>query len=159
MAENMMELIDGYCRLENDTDDSVIFRANRGTSHSGRATFPCCFLNTTVDKTHSRVFVFKDRGAVDDLMAWLKMSYSNKLNCNPHYQYLLDVNVRSSLPEIPTVWVDCDSFTTFFNYGVAAGVQAVLIPSGCNRKWKVSYWWERLFYWIILSELWGTITW
>uniref|UniRef100_A0A8C5E611 non-specific protein-tyrosine kinase n=1 Tax=Gouania willdenowi TaxID=441366 RepID=A0A8C5E611_GOUWI len=30
MAENMMDLIDGYCRLENDTDDSVIYRANKG---------------------------------------------------------------------------------------------------------------------------------
>ncbi|XP_072217969.1 protein tyrosine kinase 2 beta, b [Leuresthes tenuis] len=29
MAENMMDLIDGYCRLENDTDDSVIYRPNR----------------------------------------------------------------------------------------------------------------------------------
>ncbi|XP_044233423.1 protein tyrosine kinase 2 beta, b [Thunnus albacares] len=29
MAENMMDLIDGYCRLENNTDDSVIYRANR----------------------------------------------------------------------------------------------------------------------------------
>ncbi|XP_043962290.1 protein tyrosine kinase 2 beta, b isoform X2 [Gambusia affinis] len=29
MAENMMDLIDGYCRLENDTDDSVIYRPNK----------------------------------------------------------------------------------------------------------------------------------
>lgn len=29
MAENMMDLIDGYYRLENDTDDSVIYRPNR----------------------------------------------------------------------------------------------------------------------------------
>lgn len=29
MAENMMELIDGYCRLENDTEESVIFRSNK----------------------------------------------------------------------------------------------------------------------------------
>ncbi|KAM7367967.1 hypothetical protein PAMP_014226 [Pampus punctatissimus] len=29
MADNMMDLIDGYCRLENDTDDSVIHRANK----------------------------------------------------------------------------------------------------------------------------------
>ncbi|XP_037305384.2 protein tyrosine kinase 2 beta, b [Pungitius pungitius] len=28
MAENMMDLIDGYCRLEKDTDESVIHRAN-----------------------------------------------------------------------------------------------------------------------------------
>uniref|UniRef100_A0A7N8WNV9 non-specific protein-tyrosine kinase n=1 Tax=Mastacembelus armatus TaxID=205130 RepID=A0A7N8WNV9_9TELE len=30
MAENMMDLIDGYCRLEKDTDDSVINRLNKG---------------------------------------------------------------------------------------------------------------------------------
>ncbi|XP_053743221.1 protein tyrosine kinase 2 beta, b isoform X1 [Synchiropus splendidus] len=28
-AENMMDLIDGYCRLEKNTDDSVIYRANK----------------------------------------------------------------------------------------------------------------------------------
>uniref|UniRef100_A0A8C9XEA5 non-specific protein-tyrosine kinase n=1 Tax=Sander lucioperca TaxID=283035 RepID=A0A8C9XEA5_SANLU len=34
MAENMMDLIDGYCRLETDTDDTVIYRPNRGVYHS-----------------------------------------------------------------------------------------------------------------------------
>ncbi|KAM8726490.1 protein tyrosine kinase 2 beta, b isoform 2-T5 [Acanthopagrus schlegelii] len=29
MAENMMDLIDGYCRMENDTDDSVIYRPDK----------------------------------------------------------------------------------------------------------------------------------
>ncbi|XP_037541768.1 protein tyrosine kinase 2 beta, b [Nematolebias whitei] len=29
VAENMMDLIDGYCRLENDTDDSIIYRPNK----------------------------------------------------------------------------------------------------------------------------------
>ncbi|CAN9507388.1 unnamed protein product [Ophioblennius macclurei] len=29
MAENMMDLIDGYCRLENNTDETVIHRPNR----------------------------------------------------------------------------------------------------------------------------------
>lgn len=29
MAENMMDLIDGYCRMEKDTDDSVIYRPNK----------------------------------------------------------------------------------------------------------------------------------
>ncbi|XP_017282790.1 protein tyrosine kinase 2 beta, b [Kryptolebias marmoratus] len=29
MAENVMDLIDGYCRLENDTDDSIIYRPNK----------------------------------------------------------------------------------------------------------------------------------
>ncbi|KAF3849818.1 hypothetical protein F7725_019537 [Dissostichus mawsoni] len=31
MAENMMDLIDGYSRLENDTDDSIIYRPNKGS--------------------------------------------------------------------------------------------------------------------------------
>lgn len=30
MAENMMDLIDGYCRLEHDTDETVIHRPNKG---------------------------------------------------------------------------------------------------------------------------------
>uniref|UniRef100_A0A7N6B384 non-specific protein-tyrosine kinase n=1 Tax=Anabas testudineus TaxID=64144 RepID=A0A7N6B384_ANATE len=30
MAENMMDLIDGYCRLENNTDGTVIYRPNKG---------------------------------------------------------------------------------------------------------------------------------
>uniref|UniRef100_A0A3Q3N0R7 non-specific protein-tyrosine kinase n=1 Tax=Mastacembelus armatus TaxID=205130 RepID=A0A3Q3N0R7_9TELE len=34
MAENMMDLIDGYCRLEKDTDDSVINRLNKGVYDS-----------------------------------------------------------------------------------------------------------------------------
>ncbi|XP_068580605.1 protein tyrosine kinase 2 beta, b [Cebidichthys violaceus] len=29
MAENMMDLIDGYCRLEKDTDETVIYRPNK----------------------------------------------------------------------------------------------------------------------------------
>ncbi|XP_042359169.1 protein-tyrosine kinase 2-beta-like isoform X2 [Plectropomus leopardus] len=29
MAENMMDLIDGYCRLEKDTDESVIYQPNK----------------------------------------------------------------------------------------------------------------------------------
>ncbi|XP_054875964.1 protein tyrosine kinase 2 beta, b isoform X1 [Poeciliopsis prolifica] len=33
-AENMMDLIDGYCRLENDTDDSVIYRPNKDAKPS-----------------------------------------------------------------------------------------------------------------------------
>ncbi|KAM4522284.1 protein tyrosine kinase 2 beta, b isoform 1-T4 [Odontesthes bonariensis] len=39
MAENMMDLIDGYCRLENDTDDSVIYRPNRDAK-GGRTSLP-----------------------------------------------------------------------------------------------------------------------
>lgn len=30
VAENMMDLIDGYCRLEHDTDETVIYRPNKG---------------------------------------------------------------------------------------------------------------------------------
>lgn len=30
MAENMMDLIDGYCRLEHNTDETVIYRPNKG---------------------------------------------------------------------------------------------------------------------------------
>uniref|UniRef100_A0A3Q2WRC2 non-specific protein-tyrosine kinase n=1 Tax=Haplochromis burtoni TaxID=8153 RepID=A0A3Q2WRC2_HAPBU len=33
-AENMIDLIDGYCRLENNTDESVIHRPNRGVRKS-----------------------------------------------------------------------------------------------------------------------------
>lgn len=35
VAENMMDLIDGYCRLENDTDGTVIYRPNKGTCGQG----------------------------------------------------------------------------------------------------------------------------
>uniref|UniRef100_A0A3Q3IUI8 non-specific protein-tyrosine kinase n=1 Tax=Monopterus albus TaxID=43700 RepID=A0A3Q3IUI8_MONAL len=35
MAENMMDLIDGYYRLENDTEESVIYRPNKGVSPYG----------------------------------------------------------------------------------------------------------------------------
>lgn len=35
VAENMMDLIDGYCRLENDTDGTVIYRPNKGTYGQG----------------------------------------------------------------------------------------------------------------------------
>uniref|UniRef100_A0A8C6MGY4 non-specific protein-tyrosine kinase n=1 Tax=Nothobranchius furzeri TaxID=105023 RepID=A0A8C6MGY4_NOTFU len=34
MAENMMDLIDGYCRLENDTEDSIIYRPNKDSKAS-----------------------------------------------------------------------------------------------------------------------------
>ncbi|XP_017157797.1 protein tyrosine kinase 2 beta, b isoform X2 [Poecilia reticulata] len=39
VAENMMDLIDGYCRLENDTDDSVIYRPNKDAK-SARVSLP-----------------------------------------------------------------------------------------------------------------------
>ncbi|XP_056872045.1 protein tyrosine kinase 2 beta, b isoform X1 [Takifugu flavidus] len=32
VAENMMDLIDGYCRLEHDTDETVIYRPNKDAS-------------------------------------------------------------------------------------------------------------------------------
>lgn len=50
MAENMMDLIDGYCRMENDTDDSVIYRPNKGVY--GAATSSFCFLNVAVVKAY-----------------------------------------------------------------------------------------------------------
>lgn len=34
-----MDLIDGYCRLENDTDDSVIYRPNKGVYDSATSRF------------------------------------------------------------------------------------------------------------------------
>ncbi|XP_008288605.1 protein tyrosine kinase 2 beta, b [Stegastes partitus] len=41
MAENMMDLIDGYCRLENDTDDTVIYRPNKdGNTRSALPEIP-----------------------------------------------------------------------------------------------------------------------
>uniref|UniRef100_A0A8C6MMU7 non-specific protein-tyrosine kinase n=1 Tax=Nothobranchius furzeri TaxID=105023 RepID=A0A8C6MMU7_NOTFU len=39
MAENMMDLIDGYCRLENDTEDSIIYRPNKD-SKASRVSLP-----------------------------------------------------------------------------------------------------------------------
>uniref|UniRef100_A0A7N5ZRH8 non-specific protein-tyrosine kinase n=1 Tax=Anabas testudineus TaxID=64144 RepID=A0A7N5ZRH8_ANATE len=54
MAENMMDLIDGYCRLENNTDGTVIYRPNKGFllhfrkslnfSENGLDRFDCCTL-------------------------------------------------------------------------------------------------------------------
>uniref|UniRef100_A0A8D3EFG0 non-specific protein-tyrosine kinase n=1 Tax=Scophthalmus maximus TaxID=52904 RepID=A0A8D3EFG0_SCOMX len=41
MAENMIDLIDGYCRLENDTDDTVISRPNKdANTRMGFGCFP-----------------------------------------------------------------------------------------------------------------------
>lgn len=42
VAENMMDLIDGYCRLEKDTDDTIIYRPNKSVltwilAHNQRA--------------------------------------------------------------------------------------------------------------------------
>uniref|UniRef100_A0AAQ4RBY7 non-specific protein-tyrosine kinase n=1 Tax=Gasterosteus aculeatus aculeatus TaxID=481459 RepID=A0AAQ4RBY7_GASAC len=51
MAENMMDLIDGYCRLEKDTDESVIHRPNAGVYDSsappgrGRSDIYCEILD------------------------------------------------------------------------------------------------------------------
>ncbi|XP_013874918.1 protein tyrosine kinase 2 beta, b isoform X2 [Austrofundulus limnaeus] len=39
VAENMMDLIDGYCRLENDTEDSIIYRPNKDPK-SARISLP-----------------------------------------------------------------------------------------------------------------------
>ncbi|KAK1889064.1 Protein-tyrosine kinase 2-beta, partial [Dissostichus eleginoides] len=40
MAENMMDLIDGYSRLENDTDDSIIYRPNKDANTHACLRFP-----------------------------------------------------------------------------------------------------------------------
>ncbi|XP_051816576.1 protein tyrosine kinase 2 beta, b isoform X2 [Acanthochromis polyacanthus] len=40
MAENMMDLIDGYCRLVNDTDDTIIYRPNKGNTRSSLPEIP-----------------------------------------------------------------------------------------------------------------------
>uniref|UniRef100_A0A8C3AFX1 non-specific protein-tyrosine kinase n=1 Tax=Cyclopterus lumpus TaxID=8103 RepID=A0A8C3AFX1_CYCLU len=49
MAENMMDLIDGYCRLEKDTDETVIYRPNKGVyAHS--------FLHFFVTYAHCSFF-------------------------------------------------------------------------------------------------------
>uniref|UniRef100_A0A7N6APD9 non-specific protein-tyrosine kinase n=1 Tax=Anabas testudineus TaxID=64144 RepID=A0A7N6APD9_ANATE len=39
MAENMMDLIDGYCRLENNTDGTVIYRPNKGVYNAATLVF------------------------------------------------------------------------------------------------------------------------
>uniref|UniRef100_A0A7N8XYP3 non-specific protein-tyrosine kinase n=1 Tax=Mastacembelus armatus TaxID=205130 RepID=A0A7N8XYP3_9TELE len=45
MAENMMDLIDGYCRLEKDTDDSVINRLNKDANvRSSLPEIPALFV-------------------------------------------------------------------------------------------------------------------
>ncbi|KAM9704204.1 protein tyrosine kinase 2 beta, b isoform 1-T2 [Menidia menidia] len=56
MAENMMDLIDGYCRLENGTNDSVIYRPNKDakTSRSSLPDIP------TVQSSSSRYSMGSD---------------------------------------------------------------------------------------------------
>uniref|UniRef100_A0A4W5QK78 non-specific protein-tyrosine kinase n=1 Tax=Hucho hucho TaxID=62062 RepID=A0A4W5QK78_9TELE len=44
MAENMVDLIDGYCRLEHATDESFIVRPNKGKGGSGSS--PCLYNAT-----------------------------------------------------------------------------------------------------------------
>ncbi|CAG09125.1 unnamed protein product, partial [Tetraodon nigroviridis] len=39
-AENLMDLIDGYCRLERDTDETVIYRPNKGVYGRDRPLYP-----------------------------------------------------------------------------------------------------------------------
>ncbi|XP_014324693.1 protein-tyrosine kinase 2-beta isoform X2 [Xiphophorus maculatus] len=48
IAENMMDLIDGYCRLENDTDDSVIYRPNKDAK-SARVSLPDIPTSTDIN--------------------------------------------------------------------------------------------------------------
>ncbi|KAK5620462.1 Protein-tyrosine kinase 2-beta [Crenichthys baileyi] len=51
MAENMMDLIDGYYRLENDTDDSVIYQQNKDPK-SAQVSLP--ELPTSIDRSSAR---------------------------------------------------------------------------------------------------------
>ncbi|KAK2856279.1 hypothetical protein Q5P01_005014 [Channa striata] len=50
-AENMMDLIDGYCRLENNTDDSVIYRANKDANRCSLPEIPT--IKDTSSNRHS----------------------------------------------------------------------------------------------------------
>uniref|UniRef100_A0AAQ5XEH9 non-specific protein-tyrosine kinase n=1 Tax=Amphiprion ocellaris TaxID=80972 RepID=A0AAQ5XEH9_AMPOC len=50
MAENMMDLIDGYCRLENDTDDTVIYRPNKDNTRSALPEIPTGTLRSPIVK-------------------------------------------------------------------------------------------------------------
>nr|XP_046228613.1 protein tyrosine kinase 2 beta, b isoform X3 [Scatophagus argus] len=51
MAENMMDLIDGYCRLERDTDDTVIYRPNKDANT--RSSLPDIPVGDTSSIRHS----------------------------------------------------------------------------------------------------------
>ncbi|XP_035534863.1 protein tyrosine kinase 2 beta, b isoform X1 [Morone saxatilis] len=54
MAENMMDLIDGYCRLENDRDDSVIHRPNKDVNaRSSLPEIPTDSRDTSSSTRHS----------------------------------------------------------------------------------------------------------
>nr|XP_015832385.1 protein tyrosine kinase 2 beta, b isoform X1 [Nothobranchius furzeri]XP_015832386.1 protein tyrosine kinase 2 beta, b isoform X1 [Nothobranchius furzeri] len=57
MAENMMDLIDGYCRLENDTEDSIIYRPNKD-SKASRVSLP--EIPTSKDNSTSRLSIGSD---------------------------------------------------------------------------------------------------
>lgn len=60
LAENMMDLIDGYCRLEKNTDDTVIYRPNKGMDH----------------------VVFEKGAQLDDLQRLFSVLFN--LSCNHH---------------------------------------------------------------------------
>uniref|UniRef100_A0AAQ4S8V2 non-specific protein-tyrosine kinase n=1 Tax=Gasterosteus aculeatus aculeatus TaxID=481459 RepID=A0AAQ4S8V2_GASAC len=66
MAENMMDLIDGYCRLEKDTDESVIHRPNAGVYDSsappGRGRGGTCCVVLHVNSHNSFLSQMPTRG-------------------------------------------------------------------------------------------------
>lgn len=106
VAENMMDLIDGYCRLEKDTDDTVIYRPNKSV------------LMTNI--VHNR------RAKWFQTSVWFSWTFS-----------LLDVTLRSALPEIPDRWVN---------------------PRGFNEFQRTCWRFVVAVQWRIDSVLWGVIT-
>uniref|UniRef100_H3C3U3 non-specific protein-tyrosine kinase n=1 Tax=Tetraodon nigroviridis TaxID=99883 RepID=H3C3U3_TETNG len=54
-AENLMDLIDGYCRLERDTDETVIYRPNKDASaRSSLPEIPASFFRCSSDRNSVR---------------------------------------------------------------------------------------------------------
>uniref|UniRef100_A0A8D3BP39 non-specific protein-tyrosine kinase n=1 Tax=Scophthalmus maximus TaxID=52904 RepID=A0A8D3BP39_SCOMX len=74
MAENMIDLIDGYCRLENDTDDTVISRPNKGA-----------YVSATLSSTG--LFVF----AGSDIYCEI-LDESSEIFCSSVVKYGIDRN-------------------------------------------------------------------
>uniref|UniRef100_A0A3B4FLC1 non-specific protein-tyrosine kinase n=1 Tax=Pundamilia nyererei TaxID=303518 RepID=A0A3B4FLC1_9CICH len=50
-AENMIDLIDGYCRLENNTDESVIHRPNRGQNQVRKSLYSILLQDHTCENS------------------------------------------------------------------------------------------------------------
>uniref|UniRef100_A0A3Q1BWY7 non-specific protein-tyrosine kinase n=1 Tax=Amphiprion ocellaris TaxID=80972 RepID=A0A3Q1BWY7_AMPOC len=73
MAENMMDLIDGYCRLENDTDDTVIYRPNKVRLRSRKNVSLFAFAGSDIyceilDERPKGLFIVKYGIARDDIV-------------------------------------------------------------------------------------------